>query len=215
MTARRLHRLAGLVLLLPMFGWAATGAVFFLKPGYDDAYSSLTVKTYPLEAPLAVKAPPDWLEVRYLRTALGSHLLARTTEGWRQFEPSSLAPRPDPGEADVRALLKEAIAANPSRYGTIETINGTSATTSTGATVTLDWNRLSLSQRGRDTDRIDLFYKVHYLQWTGIAAIDGVLGLTGLTLIVVLSLLGGRLLLRPPAVRRSRTRSTDQGITPG
>jgi hypothetical protein len=69
---------------------------------------------------------------------------------------------------------------------------------------------LSLSQRGRDTDRIDWFYKVHYLQWTGIAAIDDVLGLTGLSLIVVLSVLGGRLLLRPAAVRRSHTRSTDR-----
>ena len=99
MTARRLHRLAGLVLLLPMLGWAATGAIFFIKPGYDEAYSSLTVKTYPLEAPLAVKAPADWLEVRYLRTVLGPHLLARTTAGWRQFDPVTLAPKPAPGEA--------------------------------------------------------------------------------------------------------------------
>jgi len=77
--------------------------------------------------------------------------------------------------------------------------------TSTGATVTFDWNRLSVSQRSRDTDRIGWFYKVHYLQWTGIAAVDRVLGLTGLTLIVVLSVLGARLLLRPAAVRRTRS----------
>lgn len=204
MTARRLHRLAGLVLLLPMLGWAGTGAIFFLKPGYDDAYSSLTVKTYPLEAPLAVKAPADWLEVRYLRTVLGPHLLARTATGWSQFDPVTLAPRPAPGEPDLRALLSEAIDANPVRYGSIVSIEGTSATTSTGAAVTLDWNRLSISQRGRDTDRIDWFYKVHYLQWTGIDMIDDVLGLTGLVLIVGLSLLGARLLLRPMAVRRNR-----------
>jgi hypothetical protein len=192
------------VLLLPMFGWAATGAIFFLKPGYEDAYSSLTVKTYPLEAPLAVTVPAGWLEVRYLRTVLGPHLLARTATSWRQFDPETLTPRPAPGEADMRVLLTEAIAANRSRYGAITSIEGTSATTSTGATVTLDWNRLSLSQRGRDTDRIDWLYKVHYLQWTGIAAVDDVLGLTGLTLIVVLSVLGVRLLLRPMAVRRAR-----------
>lgn len=204
MTARRVHRLAGLLLLLPMLGWATTGAIFFLKPGYDEAYSSLTVKTYALEAPLAVKAPADWLEVRYLRTALGPHLLARTTSGWRQFDPVTLAPRPAPGEADVRTLLTEAIAPNPPRYGAIATIDGTNATTATGARLTLDWNRLSLSQRGQDTDRIDWFYKVHYLQWTGIATIDRVLGLTGLTLIVVLSLLGARLLLRPAAAWPAR-----------
>ena len=204
MTARRLHRVAGLVLLLPMLGWAATGAIFFLKPGYEDAYSSLTVKTYPLEAPLAVKAPPDWLEVRYLRTVLGPHLLARTATGWSQFDPVTLAPRPAPGEADLRWLLTEAIAESPVRYGTIEAIEGTNATTTTGARLNLDWSQLSLSQRGRDTDRIDWFYKVHYLQWTGIAAIDDVLGLIGLTLILALSLLGARLLLRPMAVRRVR-----------
>ena len=210
MTARRLHRLAGLVLLLPMLGWAGTGAIFFLKPGYDDAYSSLTVKTYPLEAPLAVKVPPDWLEVRYLRTVLGPHLLARTATGWNQFDPVTLASRQAPGESDVRVLLREAIADNPVRYGTIDAIDGTNATTTTGARLNLDWNQLSLSQRGRDTDRIDWFYKVHYLQWTGIATIDDVLGLTGLSFIVVLSVLGGRLLLRPASVRRSRTHSTDR-----
>jgi len=209
MTVRRLHRLAGLVLLLPMLGWAATGAIFFIKPGYDEAYSSLTVKTYPLAASLAVKASADWLEVRYLRTALGPHLLARTTAGWRQFDPVTAAPRPAPAEADVRTLLNEAIAADPSRYGAILFIDGTNATTATGARLSFDWNQLSLSQRGRDTDRIDWLYKVHYLQWTGIAAFDQALGLIGLALIVVLSLLGACLLLRPAAVRRSRTRSTD------
>ena len=205
MTARRLHRLAGLVLLLPMIGWSATGAIFFLKPGYEEAYSALAVKTYPLATPLAVTTPADWLEVRYLRTVLGPHLVARTAEGWRQFDPVTLAARPAPGEADLRLLLTEAIAGNPVRYGAIMTIAGTSAMTSTGATVTFDWNRLSVSQRSRDTDRIDWFYKVHYLQWTGIAAVDRVLGLTGLTLIVVLSVLGARLLLRPAAVRRTRS----------
>jgi len=204
MTARRVHRLAGLLLLLPMLGWASTGAIFFLKPGYDEAYSSLAVKTYPIAAPLSVSTPADWVEVRYVRTALGPHLLARTTAGWRQFDPMTLALRPPPGEADVRTLFSEAIAANPSRYGAIATIDGTTATTATGARLTLDWNRLSLSQRGADTDRIDWFYKVHYLQWTGIATIDRVLGLTGLTLIVVLSLLGARLLLRPVAARPAR-----------
>ena len=62
--------------------------------------------------------------------------------------------------------------------------------------VTFDWNRLSLQQRGRDTDRIDLLYKVHYLQWTGQKTADKVLGLAGLTLLIVLTLLGARLAFR-------------------
>ncbi len=67
------------------------------------------------------------------------------------------------------------------------------ARTTTGVEVTLDWNRLALQQRGRDTDRIDALYRVHYLQWTGVDALDKVLGLLGLVLLVALAYLGARL----------------------
>jgi len=207
MTARRVHRLAGLLLLLPMLGWASTGAIFFLKPGYDEAYSSLAVKTYPIAAPLTVSTPADWLEVRYVRTALGPHLLARTTAGWRQFDPMTLALRPPPGEADVRTLFSEAIAANPSRYGAIATIDGTTATTATGARLTLDWNRLSLSQRGADTDRIDWLYRMHYLQWTGHRTLDRLIAVLGLLLIWVVMIPGIVLFVR----RWRRLRVPDLG----
>jgi hypothetical protein len=59
--------------------------------------------------------------------------------------------------------------------------------------VTIDWNRLALAQRGADTDRIDFFYKIHYLQWTGVAALDKALGGLGITLVLILSALGARL----------------------
>jgi hypothetical protein len=58
----------------------------------------------------------------------------------------------------------------------------------------LDWNKLSLFQRGKDTDRIDLLYKIHYLQWTGIKPLDKVLGMLGILLVLALSALGARLL---------------------
>ena len=67
--------------------------------------------------------------------------------------------------------------------------------TDTGVEVTLDWNRVSLQQRGRDTDRIDRLYKVHYLQWTGVKSIDRVLGFVGLSLVLGLTVLGVRLAL--------------------
>jgi len=183
-------------MLLPFVGWAVTGAIFFIKPGYGGAYEPLAIKTYPLEAHLAIDPPASWLEVRYMRTALGDHLLAKTSEGWRQFDARTLELRAAPAASDVRTLVTDAVTANPGRYGHIVSVDGLQAVTDTGARVSLDWNRLSLSQRGADTDRIDRLYKIHYLQWTGVAAIDRVLGGVGLALVLLLSLLGLRLLRR-------------------
>ena len=198
-TARRFHRLLGVIMLLPLVGWAVTGAIFSIKPGYDAAYEPLPLKTYPLVAPIAVDPDPAWLEVRYLRTILGDHLLVRTAEGWQHLDPQSRSQKPGPTEAEIRALLTDAFSTNPARYGRIVSISESTATTDTGVRVTLSWNRLALSQRGLDTDRIDTFYRIHYLQWTGVAAIDRVLGLAGLALVLLLSALGLRLFFRRTA----------------
>lgn len=196
MTVRRLHRILGIVMLLPFVGWAATGIVFFTKPGYGAAYDALAVKTYPLERPLAVQPDPAWREVRYLRTILGPHVIVRTAAGWAQLNPVTLQPLPAPPDDEVKRLIADAITINPGRYGRIATLDGAVATTDTGAVITFDWNRLALQQRGRDTDRIDLLYKVHYLQWTGQKTLDKVLGLAGLTLLIALTALGARLAFR-------------------
>jgi hypothetical protein len=183
-------------MLLPFLAWAATGAIFFLKPGYGGAYESLAVRTYPLETNVTFPADPSWLEARYVMTALGGHLLVRTASGWQQLDPNTFQRRPAPSEQDVRTLLADAFSANPSRYGHVLTIDGNVATTDTGVQVTLNWDRLALSQRGRDTDRIDSIYRIHYLQWTGISSVDRILGASGLVLILVLTGVGVKLLLR-------------------
>jgi hypothetical protein len=195
-TARTLHRTVGLVLLLPFVAWAATGAIFYLKPGYGAAYDALAVKTYPIESGVAIPANSAWLEARYLKTVLGEHLLVRTATGWQHLDARSLEERPAPGEADVRTLLADAFTANPSRYGRVASVAGNVATTDTGVRVTLTWNRLAHAQRGVDTDHIDQIYRIHYLQWTGIAAVDKVLSAAGLMLIVLLTGLGMKLALR-------------------
>src|SRR5688572_10459549 len=117
MTTRGLHRVAGLVMLLPLVGWAVTGAFFFLKPGYSGAYELLQVKTYPLEATMALKTDPSWLEVRVEKTILGEHLLARTSKGWLHIDPRAFEPRPEPSEEQIRMLVTDALSANPARYG--------------------------------------------------------------------------------------------------
>ena len=180
-------------MLVPLAGWALTGAIFFLKPGYAGAYELLQVKTYPLDSSLAIEADPAWTEARLLKTILGEHLLARTSRGWINLDPRSRQPWPEPSADDVNTLLTDAFSANPQRYGRVASIQADNITTDTGVKIQLDWSRLALSQSGKDTDRIDTFYKIHYLQWTGIKPIDNVLGAMGILLVLALSALGARL----------------------
>ncbi len=193
MSARKFHRILGIILLLPFFGWAITGLIFFLKPGYKDAYELLSLKTYPLEQKLMLAPDPAWLEVRYLRTVLGEHLLVSTKTGWSQLDPHTMQPQAAPDTAKIKLLLQDAFAAHPQRYGNIVSVENNTAKTDTGVEITLDWNRLSLQQKGKDTDRIDWFYRIHYLQWTGISSIDKPLGLIGIFLVMILTMLGIRL----------------------
>lgn len=190
MRIRKLHRIVGLVLVVPFLGWVLTGFVFFIKPGYSGAYELLLPKTYPLDPAISIIADPTWLEFRCLKTVLGTHLLARTSEGWLHLDAVSLRPKGTPTEEEIKLLLTDAFAANPGRYGDISSVSNNTITTSTNARITLDWKRLSLQQRGSDTDRIDLLYRIHYLQWTGITAIDRILGPLGLFLVFALSVLG-------------------------
>jgi hypothetical protein len=140
-----------------------------------------------------LQADPSWLEVRLVKTILGDHLLARTSNGWLHLDPRSLQPKLEPTTDEVRALVTDAFSANPARYGRISGIEGSTITTDTGVRIELDWARLALTQRGKDTDRIDLLYKIHYLQWTGVNSLDKVLGALGIILVLVLSALGARL----------------------
>ena len=179
-------------MLLPLVGWAVTGAVFFVKPGYAGAYEALAVRTYPLDDNLPVRVQA-WREARLVKTILGTHLLARTDAGWRHLDPATLRIAPLPPQEKLRLLYEDAFTANPDRYGHVATQTEATARTTTGVEVTLDWNRLSLQQRGRDTDRIDALYRIHYLQWTGQKILDRILGVIGLLLIVTLTYLGARL----------------------
>jgi len=196
MRIRRLHKIIGIVLLLPFLGWAITGFIFFMKPGYEGAYEVLSPKTYPLDRTISISPDPSWLEFRYFRTVLGDHLIARTNRGWLHLNPKDMQPRNEPTEDEIKLLLTDAFSANPQRYGEISSISGDTVRTNTGIEVSVDWNRLSIQQRGKDTDRIDLLYKIHYLQWTGTRSIDRVVGLIGIVFVIVLTILGARLAIK-------------------
>jgi uncharacterized iron-regulated membrane protein len=196
MRTRTLHRVIGIVLLIPFVCWAVTGLIFFIKPGYAEAYEVLTPKLYPINNQLLISEDPRWLEVRYLRTILGDHLLVRTESGWMNLNPNDKRPRSAATDDETRKLVQDAFSINPQRYGRIVSVNDNTVTTDTGVIVTVDWNRMSLQQTGKDTKWIDSLYRIHYLQWTGIKSIDRVIGLTGITLVLVLTGLGACLAFR-------------------
>ncbi|MEP7273983.1 MAG: hypothetical protein ABI882_20955, partial [Acidobacteriota bacterium] len=155
-----------------------------------------SARTYPLSGASSIAARPDWLEFRYLRTILGDHLIVRTTAGWVHLNPLDLQPRNSPTPEEVERLVADAISVNPVRYGRILHVDGLTAHTDTGVEIKLDWKRLSLQQSGRDTQRIDLLYRIHYLQWTGIKSLDKMLGAVGLGLVLVLTALGTRMAIK-------------------
>jgi hypothetical protein len=143
-----------------------------------------------------VQPDSTWKEIRYVRTILGDHLLVRTNNGSLHLDPRTKQPRNNPSDAELREFLNDAFSANSGRYGEVKIINGNDVTTSNGIQVTLDWTRLSLQQHGPDTARIDWLYRIHYLQWTGFKSVDRVLGFVGLSLVLVLTSLGGILFFK-------------------
>jgi len=195
-TTRKIHRIIGVILILPFLGWALTGFVFFLKPGYAGAYEILKIKTYRLEGSPTLSPEPNWQEFRYLKTILGTHLLVRTDTGWQQLDPLTKLPKAKPSETDFKMLLKDAFSLNPNRYGEVASVSDLTARTNTGVEVTLDWSTLSFQQTGNDTAWIDRLYKIHYLQWTGLKTLDKAIGLVGLVLVISLTALGAGLALK-------------------
>ena len=179
--------MAGIVLLLPLLGWAITGVFFFIKPGYDEAYAALTVFAYPLQV-TPIEPESDWLETRQVTSILGTHVLARKANGWHHIQP-------DIDTAAAGRLFEDAITQNPQRYGSLLDWSLNEATTSTGIALEIDWPNLALSQRGEDTRLIESLYRIHYLQWTGQPMLDRVFAIVGLMLLSLLTLLGLRLAL--------------------
>ena len=194
--SRKLHKITGLILVLPMLAWTITGLIFFIKPGYQGAYEQLSIKTYPLSASLVVIPKKEWREVRLIHSILGEHLLVKLDNKTVHLDPVSLAVKAIPSEQELKTLLRDAFSRNNERYGDILSVNGLSAKTTTGVEVKLDWANLRLSQSGQDTQLINQLYKIHYLQWTGHKTVDQFLGVLGLILLILLTFLGVRLYIK-------------------
>lgn len=211
-TNRKTHRAIGWIMLLPFIAWSATAVFFLLRPAYDQAYAPLPVRTYslvgsvsgPAAQPLQIVPSPDWQEFRYLRSILGDHLLVRSNNQWQHLRAETGESFPQPDTVALKTLLEDAFTADPIRYGNIIAQDGLSASTDTGVNLQLYWESLSIQQEGRDTRWINRVYSIHYLEWTGIAVLDRVLGLFGLFLLMLTTWTGARLLLGSRRSHRKR-----------
>ncbi|MBL4574029.1 MAG: hypothetical protein JKY86_13295 [Gammaproteobacteria bacterium] len=134
--------------------------------------------------------------MRLLNIVLDQHLLVKEEGRWRQLDPDSLEARPTPSDADLAIFVEDAIIQDPLRYGELLPGEYYPFRTSTGVTITVDWDFLSLHQQGADTRWIDRIYSIHYLQWNGIALLDTVLGVVGLILLLLMTVTGSAMLLR-------------------
>jgi hypothetical protein len=180
---------------LPFIAWSLTGIFFLVRLAYEQAYSVLSAKTYAADE-FNISAQPQWQEIRLLKTVLGQHLLVKEEGRWQQLDPDSLEARATPSEADLASFVEDAISQDILRYGELLSGEYYPFRTSTGVTITVNWDSLSLYQQGADTWWIDRIYSIHYLQWTGIALVDIVLGMAGLFLLLLMAITGSAILLR-------------------
>lgn len=190
MNSKNIHRVIGLLLVLPIIAWAFTGVFFFIKPGYQAAYDQLAVKTYPLDKSFTIPASKEWQEVRLLKTILGYHLLVKTNKGLEHLDPISFKAKQIPINTELNALFNDSFLSNPERYGHIVSNDGFKVMTNKGIEVTLNWEQLTLRQKGDDTKRINTLYKIHYLQWTPFKSINQYMGIFALTLLMALTFFG-------------------------
>ena len=190
MNQSKIHRLLGLVMLLPLLAWAITGVIFLTKPGYEGAYEKLFIKTYDIESDLDVSPHKGWEEIKFIKSVIGLHFLVKTNGSFKQYDLKTLSPSEAPTELQVKQLISDAIQVNTERYGVIDRVEGFKAYTSTGILIQLDWDEMTLSQRGMDRKVIETLYEIHYLQWTKWDGVNFVLGVVGLFCLVSLTIIG-------------------------
>jgi hypothetical protein len=190
MTLRKLHKIVGFGLTIPLLAWALTGIVFLTKPGYDSAYERLSLKTYPLEKSVVLNPPGQWHQARLLKTVLGYHLLLERGTESVHVDPITLQKKDIPTGDDLMRLITDAIGQNSARYGTIISVSGQQVITSTDVTLSLKWHDLTISQSGKDTRLLNTLYKIHYLQWWGDVNFNTLFGALGIAFLLLLVALG-------------------------
>jgi hypothetical protein len=220
---RATHRIAGLALVVPLVLWIVTGFLFHVKPGWNEAYESLAA---PPPGPLPwehVVFSPAAVKARGLLdpgpVALAPHPSGLVAYfGLREGRPAAVdgtsgEPIPPASEGATRAFALAAISASrhAESYGTIVSVEPASHRsaltgvespallfrTSGGKRVLVDRITGEVRQSGNLNERIDLLYRIHYLQWTPWKPVNIALVLAASLLALVLAASGLRLLFTP------------------
>lgn len=194
MRAQKIHLYLGLGLSIPLVIWCFTGAIFLLKPGYSNAYQSLSIKTYPLNTTINIHPESDWANINIVKTIIGTHLLVKGNKT-QHLNYATSEPWEKPTKQQIEMLISDTIIENK-RYGKITSIENYTAYTENGIAVTLNWKDLTLRQQGDDTKLINTLYKLHYLQWTSFKAGNLILGVAGLSCLTLLTSFGLFIYLR-------------------
>jgi hypothetical protein len=235
-SARAIHRIAGAGLVLPLVLWIGTGLLFHVKPGWDEAYEPLAAPppgTPPWErvvfSPAAVKArgllDPGPVALAPHPSGLVAYFGCRDGRT-AAVDGTSGDPIPPASEGVARAFALAAISASrhDASYGTIlstepavhrSSLTGTEGPaflflTSGGKRVLVDRVTGEVSQSGALNDRIDLLYRIHYLQWTPWRPVNVGLVLGASLLVLLLGASGVRLLFTPA----SRAPNGERAPTP-
>lgn len=223
---RSFHKWMGLILLLPFLVWTVTGLLFALKPGWGPAYEYLSPWSTPPKQPVramslasfaATSAAEDAISIELQHSALGPLFKlenAPGSEGGTLFDATS-GKRLDPlsiENAETLVLAGVAKSMDSSRYGSLKSheAKGTDIefVFSGGPHVTINLHTASLRQSGPDTERINWLYKLHYMQWTGNARLDRIVGFAFLVFVWLLAGAGVVLTWR---VRRSKEAQPSKG----
>ena len=194
------------MLVLPLVIWSVTGLLFHLKPGWSRAYDMLsaerpldTAPTASVDALAAVAGGPVQ-RLELFGSALGPLYRVSTAAGTVLLD-AQLHRRSPLSIEDARILATDAVAhsSHAADYGALRDarLSGHSVRlTFEDANVDIDRDSALITQRGRDTDRIDWLYRLHYLSWTGNRTLDKLLALTGLALIWLVMIPGLVLFVR-------------------
>ena len=211
----RLHRLAGLLLALPVLLWMGTGVLFHVKHRYAEAYEPLAVPRPPARWAQA-QLTPAALVARGALAADGPLVLLQHPSGravWLGLhegavravdaEHGEALPLADAQTARAWALAAVAASAHAGRYGALEPGAPAEALQpsallvgrelpayafhfSGGKRVTVGRVTGEVTQTGALNDFIDASYRLHYLQWTPWRAMN--LGLLALAVPLMLLL---------------------------
>lgn len=221
-TIRRWHRLAGLLLALPLAVWMVTGLLFHVKHRYAEAYEPLGLRPPTGGLARATLSPSEILG-RGLLDAAGPVSLAvhpsgapayyglkdGKPSGWSAVDGSPISAATE--ETGKRwAETAVAASAHRSRYGNpVRTEPGEHASALTGGAdpalvvhydggkrVTVDLLTGEISQTGDLNAFIDLTYRLHYLQWTPWQPVNVAFVLVAMPLVLGLAASGIRLAIR-------------------